>query len=287
MDKYVIITPVKNEEAYLELTIKSVINQTVKPTQWVIVDDGSTDRTPEIIEKYSRECFWIKGVFGSDRGPRLPGVRHIKAFYQGYSQLDDETWDFIVKMDGDLSFGEDYFEKCFARFHDAPRLGIGGGVIINVTKAGLVPEKQPLFHVRGATKIYSHRCWNAIGGLFTLPSYDTLDEVKAHMLGFETRSFPDLPLTHHRYTGSAYGKWGGSVKNGVSDYISGYHPLFFASKCLTRFLLKPYSIDAWGHLYGYLSAFLKKTPQVPDSALIKYLRQQQLRKLTFRTTIWR
>jgi biofilm PGA synthesis N-glycosyltransferase PgaC len=287
MNDYVIITPVKDEEKYIEFTIKSVVKQTIKPLQWIIVDDGSIDRTREIIEGYSRQHKWIKGVYGGNHGLRQPGIRHIKAFYEGYARLDITAWDFIVKLDGDLSFDEDYFERCLAYFKENPRLGIGGGVILNFVKDNLIPENHPLFHVRGATKIYRRRCWDAIGGLIIAPCYDTLDEVKANMMGYKTRSFPDLKLIHHRYTGKAYGRWGSSVKNGLGDYISGYHPLFMIIKCAKRFMQKPYSIDAFGLLYGYISGYIKNVPQVSDEALIKYLRQQQLRRLTFRRSIWR
>ena len=287
MSDYVIITPVKDEEKYIELTIKSVINQTIRPLQWIIVDDGSIDKTREIIEGYSRQHTWIKGVYGGNRGPRKPGVRHIKAFYEGHSRLDCTTWDFIVKLDGDLSFNDDYFERCFAYFRENQKLGIGGGVILNVAKNTLIPEKHPLFHVRGATKIYRRECWYAIGGLVIAPCYDTLDEVKANMLGYETQSFPDLMILHHRYTGSAYGKWGNSVKNGLGDYISGYHPLFMMAKCIKRIVQKPYILGVLGLFYGYISGYIKGIQKVDDKPLIAYLREQQLRCLMLRKSIWR
>jgi peptidoglycan/xylan/chitin deacetylase (PgdA/CDA1 family)/glycosyltransferase involved in cell wall biosynthesis len=285
--RYVIITPVKDEAEYIGYTIKSVMNQTIRPLQWIIVDDGSSDNTRSIVERYAREHVWMSCISGGDSGPRMPGVRHIRAFYQGYERLDSGTWDYIVKLDGDLSFDEEYFERCFAHFKENSRLGIGGGVILNVTENRLVLEEGPLFHVRGATKIYSRECWLAIGGLIVSGSYDTLDEIKANMMGFETRSFPDMQVTHHRYTGKAYGKWAHSFKNGLNDYVSGYHPLFMITKCVKRFLQRPYSVDALGLVFGYCSGYVKKVPQVADSKLIKYLRQQQLRRLTFRPSIWR
>lgn len=287
MHNYVIITPVKDEEKYIETTIKSVLSQTLRPLQWIIVDDGSEDQTREIIEKYSCQYRWIKGVIGGNRGSRKAGIRHLKAFYEGYTRLNSLNWDFLVKLDGDLSFKEDYFEKCFAEFHKNPKLGIAGGVILNVVENKLIPETHPLFHVRGATKIYKKECWDGIGGIAISPCYDTLDEIKANMIGYETRSFPDVKILHLRYTGKAYGKWGNSVKNGMGDYIAGYHPLFMISKCVTRFLKNPYTIDPLGLIYGYLSGYIKNVPQVDDRPLISYLRNQQIRRLTFRESIWR
>lgn len=287
MTEYVIITPVKDEEKYIRFTIESVINQKIQPSQWIIVDDGSIDKTNEIIASYSKKYDWIKGVYTSDKGPRKPGIRHIRAFYEGYSRLDSTTWDFIVKLDGDLSFSEEYFEKCFSYFNENPKLGIGGGVILNVIDGNLIPEKSPLFHVRGATKIYRRRCWDAIGGLLISPCYDTLDEVKANMLGYETRSFIDLKLIHHRYTGQSSGKWGNAVKCGLNNYISGYHPLFMLLKCAKRSTQKPFLIDALGHLHGYISGYIQNVPQASDKALISYLRKQQLKRLVFKKSIWR
>jgi glycosyltransferase involved in cell wall biosynthesis len=284
---YVIITPVKDEEKYIEYTVKSVIGQTVKPVEWVIVDDGSIDGTRDIIEAYSHEHSWIKAAYRDDRGARQPGLRHLKAFYDGYAKLESSDWAFLAKLDGDLSFAENYFEKCFEHFMENRRLGIGGGTILNVIEDRLVPERHPLFHVRGATKIYRRECWDDIGGIMMSPSYDTLDEIKANMLGYQTRSFPDLRVLHHRYTGKAYGRWGSAVKDGLCDYISGYHPIFETAKCVKRAIEKPFLINALGRLYGYWSGYVKRVQRVPDGPLIKYLRQQQIRYLTLRESIWK
>ena len=107
------------------------------------------------------------------------------------------------------------------------------------------------------------------------------------MLGYETQSFLDLKVNHHRYTGRAYGKWGNSVKNGLGDYISGYHPLFMLAKCLKRIVQKPYLVDALGLFCGYISGYVKGEKRVDDKSLVAYLRKQQIRCLTFRKSIWR
>jgi glycosyltransferase involved in cell wall biosynthesis len=285
--KYVVVTPVKDEEKYLQFTVESMVNQTIRPLHWAIVDDGSTDKTPEIIKACAEKHPWIKGVYGKDQGQRMPGIRHIRAFYQGLSALDAKGCDFIVKLDGDLSFEKDYFERCFMRFRENPKLGIGGGVILNVVADKLVPEKHPHFHVRGATKIYRRECWDAIGGIVVSQCYDTVDEVRANMMGYQTESFSEISLVHHRYTGNAYGKWGSSVKNGMANYLSGYHPLFMISKCAKRFLRRPYSIDAFGLAYGFTKGYAKKIPRAVDLETMRYLRRQQLRRLAFLPSIWK
>jgi len=285
--KYVVITPVRNEEQYIVYTLRSMTAQTIAPLEWIIVNDGSTDRTGEIIDRYAASTPWIRRVERQNRGFRKSGGGVIEAFYEGYSALSRNGWDYIVKLDGDLSFESDYFEKCYERFTENKKLGIGGGDIYNKVGDRFELEKMPHFHVRGATKIYRKECWKAIGSLIAAPGWDGLDEVKANMHGWETYSFHDLQVLHHRYTGDADGDWRISVKYGLSDYISGYHPLFMFLKCIKRLMNKPYLVGSAGHIYGYLSGYLKKIPQVDDKELIQYLRQQQLRKLTFRPTIWK
>ncbi|HUY12650.1 MAG TPA: glycosyltransferase family A protein [Terriglobia bacterium] len=285
--KYAVITPVRDEEAYLRFTLECVIAQTIRPSEWVIVNDGSTDGTGAIIDEYARQHSWIHGVHRANRGHRKSGGGVIEAFNDGYATLSCSDWDFIVKLDGDLSFEPDYFEKCFEYFEREPGLGVGGGVIYHVLDGNAELELGPAFHVRGATKIYRRACWEGIGGFWPAPGWDTLDEVKANMLGWTTKSFPDLQLWHHRFTGSADGRWGGIVKNGKSDYISGYHPLFMLAKCISRLVHKPYVVGSLGLAYGFVTGYLKRIPQVNDPELIRYLRGEQLGRLWGRETIWR
>ena len=282
---YIIISPVRDEAKYIRYTIESVISQTVRPFEWIIVNDGSTDSTGDIIDKYAKVYSWIRCVHRSNRGFRKAGGGVIEAFYDGYEAQSKNNWEYIVKLDGDLSFEKNYFEQCFIKFEENHRLGITGGGIYHKRGVYLELEKQPLYHVRGATKIYKRACWEAIGGLLKAPGWDVLDEIKANMLGWETRSFPELQLRHHRYTGGAEGSWRDAIKNGLCDYICGYHPAYQFIKCIKNISRKPYFVCSIGLFYGFLSGYLKGVSQVDDKALIAYLRRQQLRKLTFRSSI--
>lgn len=285
--KYVVVTPVRDEEQYLPLTVESIINQTVRPAEYMIVNDGSKDKTGEIIDDYARRYPWIRAVHRKDRGYRKWGAGIIEAFYSGYDALTCRDWEFMAKMDGDLSFPADYFENSLKRFEHNQRLGIGGGVLYHLDKGQKTLETHPKFHVRGGAKIYRRACWEAIGGLWVGPGSDTVDEVKANMLGWSTHSFLDLEIQHHRWTGAAYGKWGGIVKNGKTDYVSGYHPLFVAAKSVVRLAQRPYVIGSIALLYGYVAAHLQRTPRVDDPELIRYLQKQQLAKMCGRETIWK
>jgi poly-beta-1,6-N-acetyl-D-glucosamine synthase len=285
--KYVVITPVRDEEVHIQSTIQSMINQRVLPEEWVIVDDGSKDGTGRIIDDYASRYPWIKAVHRPDRGFRKAGGGVVDAFNDGYRALTCSDWDFMTKFDGDLAFEPDYFEKCFDEFYRDEKLGVGGGVICYVVEGKKRFEEAPAFHVRGATKIYRKACWVGIGGFLAAPGWDTMDEVKANSLGWTTRSFPQLHLIHHRDTGSADGLWPTLVKYGRANYICGYHPLFMLTKCIVRFFRKPYVIGSIGLMYGFVSGYLTNVPQVDDRAAVAYLRRQQMSRLFGGETIWR
>jgi biofilm PGA synthesis N-glycosyltransferase PgaC len=284
---YVVVSPVRDEEAYIRFTVDCMVRQTILPREWIIVNDGSADNTGSIIDEYARQYPWIRVVHRRNRGYRKAGGGVVDAFNDGYQAIQFHDWEFVVKLDGDLSFESDYFEKCFANFESDSRLGVGGGVICYVINGVKKFEKCPAFHVRGATKIYRRSCWDAIGGFWPAPGWDTMDEVKASMLGWTTKSFSDRHVLHHRYTGTAEGLWSGLVKNGRANYICGYHPLFMLSKCLFRLVQRPYIIGSTALFYGFITGYLKRVPQVDDPETINYLRRQQLRRLWGRETIWR
>ena len=276
-----------NSERYLEETLQSIVSQTYKNWELVIVNDGSTDNTGTIINGYAMKYPWIHAVHISNRGFRKPGGGIIDAFYAGYSSRQTNEWDYIVKLDGDLSFDADYFERCFEYFRSSSEIGVGGGIIYDLQESELILERMPLFHVRGATKIYRKNCWDAIGGLVPDLGWDTLDEVKANMLGWRTRTFSDLKIVQHRTTGGPDGRLKSYAKRGRANYIAGYHPLFMFMKCFKRTTQKPYVIAAAAMTYGFVSGYLNRVPQINDKELIKYLRKQQIRKITFRESIWK
>lgn len=285
--RYVIITPVRDEEKYLEKTIRSVCAQSCLPVEWIIVDDGSTDRTGAIIDEAAQRYSWITAVHRTNRGFRKAGGGVVDAFNDGYASLQRQDWEFIVKLDGDLSFAPDYFERCFDEFRNDGQLGVGGGVICHNFEGKESVEACPAFHVRGATKIYRRTCWEAIGGFWPAPGWDTMDEVRASRLGWRTRSFPHLRLMHYRLTGSAEGLWAGIVKSGRANYICGYHPLFMLAKCLRRLPQQPRLLGSVALAYGFLSGYLYRIPRVDDNQTIRYLRQQQLRRLVGAESIWK
>jgi len=287
--KYIIISPIRDEAQYVMETINSVVNQTVLPSQWVIVDDGSTDGTSELLDNMPTSASWIKVIHRNNRGFRAAGGGVVQAFYAGYSILNDQDWDFLVKLDGDLSFAPDYFEQCFKIFANDPKLGIGGGTVYQLDNGQIKVDSigDPPFHVRGATKIYRRVCWDKIHPLIEAPGWDTIDEVKANMMGWNTKTFSTLKVIQHKPTGGADGTWRNWFKNGLANYITGYQPLFMLAKCVKRALRKPIFIESIALLAGFCSGYFKEIPQVPDTDAISYLRRQQLRRLFFRPSIYK
>ena len=287
MARYVIITPVRDEEKYIEATLECILRQTILPVEWVIVDDGSTDQTGVLLDRYAARHAWIRVIHRANRGFRKSGGGVVEAFYEGYNSLQSNDWEFIVKLDGDLTFAQEYFEKCFEHFRNEPKLGIGGGEIHHDISGQLKLEANPRFHVRGATKIYRKSCWEAIEGLWPAAGWDTIDEVKANMLGWKTYSFPELQLLHHRFTGTEEGLLRDRVKHGVASYVSGYHPLYVAASCLYRIPQRPYFIGSAAIMYGFLKAHLTRPPRLEERSYLAYVRGQQLRRLCGMESIWR
>lgn len=285
--RYVVITPARDEARHIAETIMSVVHQAARPVEWVIVDDGSTDGTGEIIDRFVAQHSWITAVHRPNRGARENNIGAIEAFCDGYRALKSSDWDFLVNLDADLSMATDYFDRCLDEFRKDPALGIGGGLLYHLENGVVRMETGPLFHVRGATKIYRRACWEAMGGLRLGPGWDTIDELKANMLGWQTRYFPNVKAQHLRPTGAAEGAWRDTVKNGQAEYFSGYHPLFMLVKCLKRAIQRPYIIGAAGLFWGFACAYLKRSPKVEDRALIDYVRKQQMRRLLLQDSIWK
>ena len=287
--KYVILSPVRNEADHLPRTIDSILSQSCRPSQWIVINDGSTDRTGEILDQAASQTEWITPVHLEDRGYRKSGAGVVEALCIGLTSLQISDWDFLVKLDGDVSFESDYFEACISEFEKVPRLGIGGGFVCHSTADGLVPEASddPPFHVRGASKIYRRECWDAIGGLIEQTGWDTMDEVKANMLGWETRSFPDIQLVHHKQTGAADGDWKNAVKNGFGSYLTGYHPLFLVARCVKRANVKPYVVHSLGLLTGFIGGYVRRSPRLQEEEVTRYIRRQQLRRLFGKSSIYR
>jgi glycosyltransferase involved in cell wall biosynthesis len=285
--RYVVVTPARNEAEHIGRTIASMLRQTVLPQRWVIVDDGSSDDTAGIVARSTEGVDWVDLVRRPDRGHRSAGTGVMEAFGEGRARVVDIDWDYLVKLDGDLRFEDDYFERCLAEFDSDPTLGIAGGTVYDVYPDRVTHDPHPRFHVRGATKIYRRACWREIGGVIEAPGWDTMDEVKANQLGWTTRTLAEPPIYQLRPTGEAAGVWSNWVKNGAAAYRTGYHPVFVMARAGRRFVQPLGIVAPMGLIWGYLRAWLTKAGQVDDPELRRYVRQQQWNRLIGRDSMWR
>jgi glycosyltransferase involved in cell wall biosynthesis len=285
---YAVITPVRNEGKHFARTIASLTEQTWPPSQWIIVDDGSSDDTGRLADVAASRYEWIRVVHRPDRGFREPGSGVVEAFYDGFRLLDQTNWQYLAKLDGDLEFSPEYFQRCIDHFQRDAHLGIAGGLVCRRNGESEAPDsgRDPAFHVRGATKIYRRACWRQIGGLMPVVGWDSIDELKANMLGWRTRTLTDVQVWQLKGTGSADGHWRNWTKNGLANYIAGYHPLFMLLKCLRRLFTRPYGLSALGLAWGYGMAWIKGVSRIQDAALIEFVQKQQLNKLRLRPSLW-
>lgn len=217
MVKYIIITPAKNEAKYIEQTVNSIKKQILQPKKWVIVNDGSSDATQEIVERhmgdYDRIVLVNKKKISAKRR-RGQGV--VEAFYEGYNLCANEDHDYVVKLDSDLLLDADYFSKIFEKFEREPKLGIASGVSY-IEKAGSwVPEwDETKGFTFGESKVYRRQCFEQIGGLVPYMGWDGIDHIKAVMLGWKASSFEDVIFYHLRHEGTGTGLIKSSYEEGI------------------------------------------------------------------------
>lgn len=275
---YAVISPVKNEAKFIELTIESMIHQTIKPSVWVIVNDGSNDATESIVRKYTDTYDWIKLVNRPGDIVRKRGKGVVEAFYAGFNTLHQE-YDFIVKLDGDVSFDPDYFESLLRAFAANPRLGIAGGGLYEKRDGVTWKLNTAEYHVRGATKVYRRACFEAIGGLSPSMGWDGIDEWKALSMGWEVRSFLKLKFMHYRYTGAGTGYLKSFYEEGYGAYRMGYHPLFILARGLWHMTDRPFVLGGAAMIWAYFAAWVRGEEWLVGPEVVHYIRRTQMKNL--------
>jgi glycosyltransferase involved in cell wall biosynthesis len=256
---YIVISPVKDEEKYVETTINALVNQTAKPARWILVDDGSTDGTPEILHKYSTRYSWIDILKTNRNAPRQPGSPVINAFNRGYELIKNEEFDIIVKLDCDLDFKSDYFEMLLSEFNQDKTLGIASGIYLEKRNKAWSPVKMPYYHTAGACKVVRKNCFEEIGGFIPSKGWDTIDEIRAQMNGWTTRHFESLKLHHLKNEGSGIGFLKTNAMHGEIFYLTGGSKIFFIMKVIHRMIFgQPFMLGGIMTLLGYLKPFLSR-----------------------------
>lgn len=282
MFKYVIISPVRNEEDFVKKTIESVVNQSIRPSEWIIVNDGSTDSTQEIVERYTTKYEWIKLINLEDRGFYYPGTGVVNVVKQGFNKIILSDWDFVVKLDCDITIENTYFESLLKEFEKNPKLGIASGAIYLVDKedGNETKEKSQPDHPWGASKIYRRKCFDQISGWKPIPGWDLADLLSAQMNNWETRCFDEYKIFHYRLTGvRRAGLTKGRFLLGRFQYRYGYGPIYTLLKSIFHLTEKPVLIGGVSIFLGYLYAFIVREERLFEKDMRIFLRKKQRKYL--------
>jgi glycosyltransferase involved in cell wall biosynthesis len=279
---YVLVTPARNERAFIELTIKSVVAQTVRPLIWVIVSDRSDDGTDEIVSRYANCYPFIRFVRNEKLGERNTAAK-VHAINLGIGALGCTDYRYFGIIDADISFGETYFETLLRHFESDPGFGLIGGRIFQVDDKDHAAEaKSSTESVAGAVQFFRKECFDQIGGYRSIPGgmEDGVAEITARYYGWKTQSLKGLRVLHHRPLGTV----GRSIyrarfNNGLTEFVVGFSFIYHVIRALSRALERPYVVGAFLVLSGYMWGLLCQRPKVVPEPIIRFMRREQMVRL--------
>jgi glycosyltransferase involved in cell wall biosynthesis len=278
---YLLVTAARNEEVFIELTIQSVVSQTVRPVRWLIVSDGSTDRTDEIVARYAARHNWIQLYRMPERKTRDFGGK-ARCFNTGYKLIKDLPHDVIVSLDADITFDPDFFEFLLDKLALDPQLGLVGAPF---SEDGVTYDYRysSAEHVSGACQVFRRECFEAIGGYVESKGggIDVIAVLTARMKGWRTHTFTEKTCEHHRPMGSANHRHKAMVnfKLGQRQYCLGFHPLWQTFRSIYQMTRKPYMIAGAALCAGYFWAMLRRVPRPISQELVDFQRRDQMRRL--------
>lgn len=277
---YVLVTPARNEAAFLEQTIRCMVVQTVRPVRWVIVSDGSTDGTDEIVRKYMAEHPWIELVRMPERQERhFAGKAH--AFNAGYARVKNLSHDVIGNLDADITFDEDYFGFLVRKLAENPLLGVAGTPFREESRQ-YDHRFTSIEHVSGGCQLFRRKCFEEIGGYVPIQigGVDLVAVLSARMKGWQTRTFPEKACVHHRRMGTA--KRSALVvafKGGEGDYMMGMHPVWEFARTIYQMTKPPIVVGACFRLGGFVWAMVRRVDKAVPQDIVRFRRREQMRRL--------
>jgi len=278
---YVLITPAHNEAAFIEKTVESMIRQTVLPLKWVIVDDGSTDSTAEIVNRYLADHPWMELLQRPRRQDRTFAGKAY-AVKEASERLSKLPYQILGNVDADISFEPGHFEFLLSQFAHEPSLGVAGTVFKEEGYSSESDSFEGNRHVAGQCQLFRRECWDQIGGYVPhrAGGVDWIAVITARMLGWKTRSFREKSFFHHRHLGTAErGVFSSSFSYGEKDYYLGGHPVWELFRVAHRAMKPPYILDGLALAAGYCWAFARHTPRPVSRELVAFHRGEQMTKL--------
>lgn len=278
MAELLLITPARDEAIHLERTIRAVAAQTQRPDLWLIVDDGSTDATPAILDRAASELPFVRVLRAPEHGAgasdRLAVAAEARAFNWALSTVDLDDYSHLGKLDADVELPAEYFERLLERFEREPELGIAGGGLLERGRNGWYLTKVPAYHVRGALKLYSRECFEAIGGIEERLGWDTIDETYARMNGFATRSLTGANARHHRPVATRGGTLRGRARHGQCAYILRYSAWWVALRSLKVACSRPFVLSGLAFFYGYTRSVARREERVEDERFRRFVARE-------------
>lgn len=277
-----VISPCRNEAAYMRQTLDTVIAQSATPATWVIVDDGSTDETPAILADYAARYDWIKIVTRADRGKRAVGPGVIEAFYAGYETINPDDYDYVCKLDLDLRLPPRYFELLMAKMEGNSRIGSCSGKSYIEENGNLISERKGDETSLGMTKFYRISCFKEIGGFVREVMWDGIDCHRCRMMGWIACSWdePELRFVHLRPMGSSQQSiYVGRMRHGYGQYFMGTGFLFILASAVNHITEKPYILGSLAMLWGWIKSALQNKPRYEDRQFREFLARYQRRAL--------
>ncbi|MFV7235028.1 glycosyltransferase family 2 protein [Flavobacterium sp. ZB4R12] len=275
---YYIVIPAHNEEAFIALTLQSLISQTVLPKKVVVVNDNSTDKTAEIVTAFVKENPFITLVNKTSSAIHLPGSKVIQAFHKGFETLDEE-YDVIVKLDADLILPNNYFETILNIFEKDPKIGMAGGfAYIEKNGEWILENLTDKDHIRGAFKAYRKACFQQIDNLKPAMGWDTVDELLSKFYGWKVVTDASLIVKHLKPTGANYNKTA-RYKQGEAFYTLGYGFLITAIASAKLAMMKKKPFLFLDYIKGFWKAKAAKTPLLVTAEQAKFIRNYRLKKM--------
>ena len=278
--RYLLISPCRDESKYLRRTLESVAAQSVPPALWIVVDDGSSDETPAILEEYERRLPYLRVLRRTDRGRRQVGPGVVDAFCAGLQEVRMEDFDYLCKLDMDLDLPDRYFELLMQRMESDPRIGTTSGKpwFVHPRTGALVPEVCSDEMSVGMTKFYRVACFREIGGFVRQVMWDGIDCHRARMLGWiaESVNFEPVRFIHLRPQGASdRGIWTGRLRVGFGQYFMGTSPVYYLAVVISRLPRYPVLIGSVAMAWGYLRSWLIGLPRYDDLEFRRFLRSYQ------------
>ncbi len=278
--RYVVITPARNEGRYIGRTLESMVSQTCPPMKWVIVSDGSSDNTDDVVNEYRKGRDWIELVRLPEQRDRSFAAK-VQGFESGFARVKQLPFDLVANLDADIEFGPDYFEFLLEKFAANPGLGVGGTPFVEGDKH-YDYEYSNIEHVSGACQVFRRQCFEDIGGYLRIKGggIDWTAVTTARMKGWQTRTFPEKTCLHLRPMGTGQrSPMSVNFHHGQRDYYLGGHPLWQVFRCAHQMTRRPYLFGGLSLLVGYAWAAIRRVKRPVSDELVQFHRAEQMARL--------